>query len=46
MHPSEHLRLARECEKLDISAEQEMADFGLDENLESWTKYFKSYLET
>lgn len=32
-------RLARECAKLDIAFEQEMADIGLDEDLETWPKY-------
>ncbi|EKD70304.1 MAG: hypothetical protein ACD_46C00575G0004 [uncultured bacterium] len=32
-------RLARECAKLDIDAEQEMADMGMDEDLEAWPKY-------
>lgn len=35
----EHKRLARECAKLDIKSEQELADLGLDEDLESWPKY-------
>ena len=35
----EHTRLARECAKLDVEVEQEMADMGLDEDLESWPKY-------
>ena len=35
----EHDRLAKECAKLDIHFEQEMADIGLDEDLESWPKY-------
>lgn len=35
----EHSRLARECAKLDASEEQEIADMGLDEDLESWPKY-------
>lgn len=35
----EHSRLAKECEKLDIHAEQEMADLGLEEDLTSWPKY-------
>jgi metal-responsive CopG/Arc/MetJ family transcriptional regulator len=35
----EHKRLAIECAKLDVSEEQEMADMGLDEDLESWPKY-------
>jgi len=35
----EHSRLAQECEKLDVNFEQEMADIGLDEDLEAWPKY-------
>lgn len=35
----EHKRLARECAKLNIQAEQEMADMGLEEDLDSWEKY-------
>lgn len=35
----DHSRLARECAKLDISAEQEIADMGLDEDLKSWPKF-------
>ena len=35
----EHGRLARECSKLDVDVEQEMANLGLDEDLESWPKY-------
>jgi metal-responsive CopG/Arc/MetJ family transcriptional regulator len=35
----EHDRLARECAKLNVDAEQEMADMGLDEDLTSWPKY-------
>ncbi len=35
----EHDRLAKECAKLEISFEQDMADVGLDEDLASWPKY-------
>lgn len=35
----EHNRLARECDKLNVSEEQEMADFGLGEDLDVWPKY-------
>ena len=35
----EHGRLARECAKLEMSAEQSMADMGLEEDLASWPKY-------
>ena len=35
----EHDRLTKECAKLDARFEQEMADTGLDEDLESWPKY-------
>jgi metal-responsive CopG/Arc/MetJ family transcriptional regulator len=35
----EHSRLAQECEKLDAHFEQEMAEIGLDEDLEVWPKY-------
>ena len=35
----EHKRLAKECAKLDINEEQEMADLGLDEDLAAWPKY-------
>jgi metal-responsive CopG/Arc/MetJ family transcriptional regulator len=35
----EHGRLARECAKLDPHEEQDIADMGLDEDLESWPKY-------
>lgn len=35
----EHKRLARECDKLEASEEQEMADMGLDEDLDSWPEY-------
>ena len=35
----EHTRLARECAKLDVNIEQEMAGMGLDEDLESWPNY-------
>lgn len=35
----EHARLAKECAKLDIGVEQEMADMGLDEDLKAWPKY-------
>ena len=35
----EHNRLARECSKLNVNEEQEMADMGLDEDLESWSEY-------
>ncbi|HTM63158.1 MAG TPA: ribbon-helix-helix domain-containing protein [Gammaproteobacteria bacterium] len=35
----EHNRLARECSKLEISEEQEMADQGLEEDLGAWPKY-------
>lgn len=35
----EHERLAKECAKLEAHYEQEMADVGLDEDLESWPKY-------
>jgi len=32
----EHDRLTRECAKLDPKEEQELADIGIDEDLESW----------
>jgi metal-responsive CopG/Arc/MetJ family transcriptional regulator len=35
----EHKRLAKECDKLEVSEEQKMADLGLDEDLDSWPKY-------
>ncbi len=35
----EHNRLARECAKLEISEEQEMADQGLAEDLDAWPEY-------
>lgn len=35
----EHNRLARECDKLQITEEQEMADIGLGEDLELWPNY-------
>lgn len=35
----DHDRLARECAKLDVHVEQEMADIGLKEDLKSWPKY-------
>lgn len=35
----EHDRLAKECAKLDVHFEQEMADIGLNEDLEGWPKY-------
>lgn len=35
----EHNRLAEECEKLDVNFEQNMADIGLDEDLESWPTF-------
>jgi metal-responsive CopG/Arc/MetJ family transcriptional regulator len=35
----EHTRLARECDKLSVSEEQELADLGLDEDLDTWPKY-------
>jgi metal-responsive CopG/Arc/MetJ family transcriptional regulator len=35
----EQHRLATECDKLDIHEEQEMADLGLDKDLDSWPKY-------
>jgi metal-responsive CopG/Arc/MetJ family transcriptional regulator len=35
----EHGRLAKECAKLDISFEQEMADTALNEDIESWPNY-------
>jgi metal-responsive CopG/Arc/MetJ family transcriptional regulator len=35
----EHSRLAKECAKLNINEEQEMADMGLDEDLALWPKY-------
>ena len=35
----EHNRLARECAKLEVNEEQEMADMGLDEDLDSWPEY-------
>lgn len=35
----EHKRLANECAKLEVSEEQEMADAGLDEDLDAWPKY-------
>ena len=35
----EHQRLARECAKLDVDAEQDMADLGLGEDLDAWPKY-------
>ena len=35
----EHSRLARECAKLDVHFEQEMADADLEEDLKAWPKY-------
>jgi metal-responsive CopG/Arc/MetJ family transcriptional regulator len=35
----EHKRLEKECAKLDVNEEQELADMGLDEDLTSWPKY-------
>jgi Arc/MetJ-type ribon-helix-helix transcriptional regulator len=35
----EHGRLAKECAKLDAHFEQEMADLGLDEDMDEWPKY-------
>jgi metal-responsive CopG/Arc/MetJ family transcriptional regulator len=35
----EHNRLAKECAKLEISEEQEMANMGLDEDLDAWPEY-------
>lgn len=35
----EHSRLAAECSKLDVQFEQDLADVGLNEDLESWPKY-------
>lgn len=35
----EHDRLAKECAKLDIKYEQEMADEGLAEDFSEWPKY-------
>jgi metal-responsive CopG/Arc/MetJ family transcriptional regulator len=35
----EHGRLATECAKLDVNFEQEMAEIGMDEDLESWPKF-------
>lgn len=32
----EHLRLAEECSKLDVHAEQHMADEGLEEDTSTW----------
>ena len=34
-----HNRLAQECAKLDSHFEQEMADIGLSEDLDSWPEY-------
>lgn len=39
LHQLEHTRLAKECAKLDAHFEQDMADVGLTEDLESWPKY-------
>ena len=36
---SDQNRLARECEKLDKSQEQEMADFGLASEVSEWQEY-------
>lgn len=35
----EHSRLARECAKLNIVVEQELADEGLSTELEEWPEY-------
>ena len=35
----EHKRLASECDKLDISEEQELAEMGLAEDSSAWPKY-------
>ena len=35
----ERSRLARECAKLDLRAEQAMADEGISEELASWPRY-------
>jgi metal-responsive CopG/Arc/MetJ family transcriptional regulator len=35
----EHNRLAIECEKLDKNFERNMADMGLDKDVESWPEY-------
>jgi metal-responsive CopG/Arc/MetJ family transcriptional regulator len=34
-----HTRLARECAKLDVRAEQEMADEGLAKDANEWPEY-------
>lgn len=34
-----HDRLAKECAKLDVKSEQEIADEGLSEDLNIWPKY-------
>jgi metal-responsive CopG/Arc/MetJ family transcriptional regulator len=35
----EHKRLANECAKLNINEEQQLADLGLNEDLNEWPKY-------
>lgn len=35
----EHGRLAKECKKLNIAVEQQMADEGLREDIEEWPEY-------
>jgi metal-responsive CopG/Arc/MetJ family transcriptional regulator len=35
----EHKRLAKECSKLDANFEQEMAEIGLNEDLDAWPEY-------
>lgn len=35
----ERRRLARECDKLDVAFEQQLADEGLKEDLEEWPEY-------
>lgn len=35
----EHQRLANECAKLDITSEQQMADYGLDEDEKEWPTF-------
>lgn len=35
----EHSRLARECAKLDLQCEQQLADESLSEELEQWPEY-------
>lgn len=35
----QHYRLARECDKLDIHFEQQLADEGLSKDQESWSDF-------